>query len=161
MFSHEEQINALQNEIDSLHRKKLLFYDIPEDYFEPGEMEYLDQYDGIYDKAENKGTLCFEVKGTQYEGRTEEIERVQAEDPIVVLRDKENQYNANNFRILSEKKRDLGNMPADLCNAIAPLYDDGIFKIINSVVSFVEPISARSRYARKAVLFVQIQFCIM
>ena len=154
------QINALLAEIEKLHKRKVLSANLPEDYFEPGEMEYLDQYEGTFDETERKGILCFEVKGTQYEGRTEELERIKAGETVIVLRDAENQYNSSNFRILSEKSRDLGNMPADLCNAIAPLYDDGRLAILSSEASFVEPISARSRYARKAVLFVKMRFAL-
>ena len=65
--------------------------------------------------------------------------------------------NAPNCDILfTEKGKDVGNMPAELCNAIAPLYDDGILVIEGASVSFVEPISKRNRHAKQAVLFVEM-----
>ncbi len=48
-------------------------------------------------------------------------------------------------------------MPAELCNVIAPLYDEGILKFEGAKVSFVEPISKRSRHAKQAVLFVEMR----
>ena len=48
-------------------------------------------------------------------------------------------------------------MPAELCNAIAPLYDNGNLHFLGSSVSFVEPISKRSRHAKQAVLFVELR----
>lgn len=46
-------------------------------------------------------------------------------------------------------------MPAELCNVIAPLYDNGELLIESAFVSFVDPISKRSRHAKQAVLFVE------
>ena len=40
---------------------------------------------------------------------------------------------------------------------IAPLYDEGTLTFEGTSVSFVEPISKRSRHAKQAVLFVQLQ----
>ena len=48
-------------------------------------------------------------------------------------------------------------MPAELCNAIAPLYDSGNLVFEYSRTSFVEPISKRSRHAKQAVLFVELK----
>ena len=157
MNAHDTQLAALLKEMEKLHRKKLLSMNLPENYFEPGEMEYLDQYDAVFFDGDSTWSISFEVKGTQYEGRTEEIERVHVGDPVIVLRDKDNLYNPNNFRIMSNKKRDLGNMPAELCNVIAPLFDEGRLQLTLANVSFVEPISARNRYARKAVLFITLK----
>ena len=140
MNAHDTQLAALLKEMEKLHRKKLLSMNLPENYFEPGEMEYLDQYDAVFFDGDSTWSISFEVKGTQYEGRTEEIERVHVGDPVIVLRDKDNLYNPNNFRIMSNKKRDEGRLQLTLAN-----------------VSFVEPISARNRYARKAVLFITVK----
>ena len=60
-------------------------------------------------------------------------------------------------KLLTRKQRDVGNMPAELCNAIAPLYDSGHLTFLSARVSFVEPLSRRSRYARQAVLFVELR----
>ena len=48
-------------------------------------------------------------------------------------------------------------MSAELCNVIAPLYDMGELTIEKAVVSFVEPISRRSRHAKQAILFVELR----
>ena len=42
-------------------------------------------------------------------------------------------------------------------NAIAPLYDAGVLCFEQATVSFVEPISKRSRHAKQAVLFVELK----
>ena len=55
------------------------------------------------------------------------------------------------------KGKNLGNMPAQLCNAIAPLFDNGALLFIESSVSYVEPISKRSRHAKQAILFVELK----
>ena len=48
-------------------------------------------------------------------------------------------------------------MPAELCNVIAPLYDEGSLIFRQASVSYVEPLSKRSRYAKQAVLFVKLE----
>ena len=141
-----------------LHSKKELSESVGSDYFEPGMMEYLDKYEGLYNEQTGEGLLRFDARGTRYEGRTERIERVIEGDPVQIVRDNENQYNSNNFMLLTMQGQNLGNMPAELCNAIAPLYDTGDLLFTESTVSYVEPISKRSRHARQAVLFVELCF---
>ena len=151
-----EQVERLLFEIEKLHKRHELSETVTPDYFEPGMMEYLDQSEGIYDPETGKLLLRFEVKGTRYEGRTEYIETMKLGDEITVLRDKENVYNTNNFTLLNKKGQNVGNMPAELCNAIAPLYDSGEAIIDRAFGSCVEPITKRRRYAKQAVLFVEI-----
>ena len=153
----QEQKENLLVEIHKLHQRHELAGAVGEDYFEPGMMEYLEQSEGIFDETNGELLLRFEVKGTRYEGRTEQIEKVQTEDPIRIERDRENPYNSNNFVILTAKGKNLGNMPAQLCNVIAPLFDDGNLTFVQSEVSFVEPISKRSRHAKQAILFAQLR----
>ena len=124
--------------------------------FEPDMPEYPEQYGGEYDKTTGMMILRFEVRGTRYEGRTEQIEHVHAGDEICVIRDMQNTYNHNNFAIKTKDGVSVGNMPAELCNAIAPLYDIGALRICRVTASFVAPISKRSRYARQAVLFIEL-----
>ena len=78
-------------------------------------------------------------------------------DEVCVIRDEKNPFNRNNFLLLTRKGRDIGCMPAELCNALAPLYDEGNLIVETASVSFVEPISKRSRYAKQAVLFVELR----
>lgn len=150
------RIDNLMVEIEKLHNRNLLSKTVGPDYYEPGMMEYLECSEGMY-KGDGTFLIRFEARGTRYEGRTELIEKVALDDVINVVRDAENQFNENNFRILTEKGHDVGNMPAELCNAIAPLYDAGELVITRSVVSFVEPISKRSRHAKQAILFVELE----
>ena len=147
----------LQKELDKLHKRKELSESVGPDYFEPGMMEYLDQSDGLYDSSNGKVLIRFESKGTRYDGRTEQIERVKVGDPILVVREKDNQFNSNNFVLHTKQGKDVGNMPAELCNAIAPLFDIGVLIFEEASVSFVEPISKRSRHAKQAMLFIELK----
>lgn len=144
-------------ETEKLHKRNELSKTAGPDYFEPGMMEYLEQSEGIYDEKTGEILLRFEAKGTRYDGRTEQIEKVKAGDMIRVVREQENLFNPNNFRLLTKKNQDVGNMSAELCNVIAPLYDMGELTIEKAVVSFVEPISRRSRHAKQAILFVELR----
>lgn len=152
-----EQKENLLKEVASLHQRHELAKTIGADYFEPGMMEYPEQSEGICDEQGREVLIRFEVMGTRYEGRTEQIEKVKIHDPVRIVRDAENPYNSNNFVILTGKGKDLGNMPAKLCNVIAPLYDSENLRIAAAQVSFVEPISKRSRHAKQAVLFVEMR----
>jgi hypothetical protein len=78
-------------------------------------------------------------------------------DEITVIRDNKNPYNANNFAFLNSKGNNVGNMPAELCDAMAPLYDCNTLSITRAIVSYVQPITARSRYAKQAILFVELE----
>ena len=147
----------LLEEIGKLHARLELSKTVTPDYFEPGMMEHLDQYEGLYDPRTGAICMRFEARGTRYEGRTESIERVKPGDPIQVVRQKDNPHNANNFTLLTGKGNNVGNMPAELCNAMAPLVDAGMLVLGTAKVSYVEPLSQRSRYAKQAVLFVELK----
>lgn len=157
MTIDKEIIEALLKEIDKLHYRHELADKVTEDYFEPGMMEYLNQSDGCYDESSGYIELRFESKGTRYGDRTEQIETLSVGDTIQIERDPENAFNSNNFILKNAAGKDVGNMPAELCNAIAPLYDSGRLSFIDSKVSFVEPISKRSRHAKQAILFVEME----
>lgn len=154
-MTFEEQGNLIK-ELNKLHERNVLSETIASDFFEPGMMEYLEQYDAHYDVVTGVIMMRFQVKGTRYEGRTEQIERVRSGDAVQVIRDCQNTYNSNNFTLTTDKGKSLGNMPAELCNVIAPLYDKGELVLEKSKVSFVDPISKRSRHAKQAVLFVEL-----
>lgn len=153
----EERKERLLTEVGRLHARNELSGKVGPDYFEPGMMEYLEQSDAFYDENSGELMMRFESRGTRYDGRTEQIEKVEKGDRIKITRDAENQYNTNNFLLLTEKGKDVGNMPAELCNVVAPLYDEGYLVIESAEVSFVEPISMRSRHAKQAVLFVEMR----
>ncbi len=152
-----EKMIALLDVIDALHHRHVLSKTVTPDYFEPGMMEYLEESDGIYDPETGKLLLRFEAKGTRYEGRTETIEKMKVGDRITILRDASNAYNSNNFTMINAKGYNVGNMPADICNALAPLYDAGVLILMDACVSFVEPITKRNRHAKQAVLFVELR----
>ena len=153
----QEQKGNLLLEAEKLHHRQALSKTVTPDYFEPGMMEYLDQSEGLYEECTGRMLLRFEARGIRYEGRTEQIEKVTAGDAIQVIRDRENPFNPNNFTMLTAKGKNVGNMPVELCNAIAPLYDDGNLHFLGASVSYVEPISKRSRHAKQAVLFVELR----
>ena len=83
----QEQKENLLSEVDKLHQRHELAQSVSEDYFEPGLMEYLDQSEGVFDEACGEILIRFEVKGTRYEGRTEQIEKVKTGDPVQIVRD--------------------------------------------------------------------------
>ncbi|MBR2743641.1 MAG: hypothetical protein IKD89_08665 [Clostridia bacterium] len=152
-----EQKEALLSEAGRLHERFELSKTAGPDYFEPGLMEYLDKSEGTYDEASGELLLRFESRGTRYSGRTEQIEKVKEGDIIEIRRDRENPFNHNNFLLFTANGKDVGNMPAELCNVIAPLYDEGSLLFEKARVSYAEPISRRSRHAKQAVLFVELK----
>ena len=89
-----------------------------------------------------------------------QIEKVQLHDDVLVKRDEKNSFNANNFELLTTTRKSLGYIPAELCNVIAPLHDSGELRLLHAHVSYVEPISKRSRHAKQAVLFVELKLVI-
>ena len=152
-----EQKETLLVEVEKLHKRRVLADTVGPDYYEPGLMEYLDQSDGNFDETTGELIMHFESRGTRYDGRTEQIEKVHLHDEVIVARDAANPYNHNNFLLLTKKGHDVGNMPAELCNVIAPLFDEGSLVFESASVSFVEPISKRSRHAKQAILFVELK----
>jgi hypothetical protein len=154
----QEQQDNLLAEVEKLHQRYELSKTVEPDYFEPGMMEYLEQSEGIFCPETGDVLIRFEVMGTRDEGRTEQIEKVQLLDEVLVRRDEKNSYNANNFELLTTAKKSLGHIPAELCNVIAPLYDSEELRLKEAHVSYVEPISKRSRHAKQAVLFVELKF---
>ena len=156
MSLFEERKEQLLTEMEKLHARHELSKEMGPDFFEPGMMEYPVQSDGSWNESTGKLLLRFESKGTRYDGRTEQIEKVKVGDLITITRDPENTFNPNNFLLFTEKGKDVGNMPAELCNAVAPLYDAGNLVIESAIASFVDPISKRSRHAKQAILFVEM-----
>lgn len=152
-----EMKDNLLEALAKIHARNELSKNVGPAYFEPGMMEYLDKSEGLYNAVSGDIILRFESRGTRYDGRTEQIEKVKYGDPIQVVREKENPFNANNFMLLTRKGQNVGNMPAELCNVIAPLFDEGSLVFEEASVSFVEPISKRSRHAKQAILFVELK----
>ena len=142
---------------DELHQRNALGQTMAPDYFEPGMMEYPTQSDGGYCPEDGTWFLRFEARGTRYEGRTEQIETMSLGEEIRLIREPDNTFNPNNFTLVNRRGKNVGNVPAKLCNALAPLYDQGRIHFTLAHVSFVEPISRRSRHAKQAILFVELR----
>ena len=156
LYLYNEQKELLLVEMEKLHARHDLSKEMGPDFFEPGLMEYPEQSDGFWNEDTGELILIFESRGTRYDGRTEQIEKIKVGDVIRIIRDPKNEYNHNNFLLYTQKGKDVGNMPAELCNVVAPLYDAGCLVIENASVSFVDPISKRSRHAKQAILFVEM-----
>ena len=153
VLSKEDLLSA----VAQLQEKKDLSEHVGTDYYEPGKMENLDQYLGVYDENTNTITLRTESKGLRYEERTPRLDYLSVGDPVQLVREPTNFYNANNIMILSDSGESLGNLSADLCNVISPLLDLGYLSIHDAHTTYIERIRERSRYARQGILFIQFQ----
>ena len=143
--------------LTAAYNKKLeLSREVGPDHYDPGMMENLDQYKGVYDEAIKQIVIRCELKGLRYDNRTASLEVMAVGDDVSVVRDASNMFNSNNFSVSSVSGASLGYLPAELCNALAPLYDAGCASIISSVITYIEKIGQRSRYAKQGVLFVEL-----
>ncbi len=149
-------LKDLINEVEKLEYKHKLSLNVKEGYYEPGMMENLDQFAGLYDESDKSILIKTAVKGMRYENRTLRLDSLNVGDEVYLVREKENKYNSNNFKILNNRNSSLGNLSADLCNVIAPLYDAGYLIIDECSVSYIERLKDRSRYAEQGVLFIRI-----
>ena len=141
--------------VKSLNYKFELSKTVEEDYFEPGMMENLEQYRGEYDDASNTVVLRVETKGLRYDNRTKNLEHISVGDSVQIIREPDNRFNSNNFTVKSDNLS-LGNIPAELCNVLAMMYDKGYAIISSACVSYIERLKERSRYAKQGVLFLEI-----
>lgn len=149
--------NDLLEIAQKLEYKNQLSRTVEEDYFEPGMMENLEQYKGIYDESTNTVILRMEAKGLRYDNRTYNLEQVSVGDKIELIREFDNPYNSNNFKINSENGKSLGNCSLEFCNTLAPLYDGGYATILDATVTYIEHLKDRSRYAKQGVLFFEVK----
>ena len=139
------------------YNKKLeLSREVGPDHYDPGMMENLEQYKGVYDEAIKQIVIRCELKGLRYDNRTASLEVMAVGDDVSVVRDASNMFNSNNFSVSSVSGASLGYLPAELCNALAPLYDAGCASIISSVITYIEKIGQRSRYAKQGILFLEL-----
>ena len=152
------EVAAFLEAVDALEHKHNLSETAGADYYEPGMMENLAQYLGQFNTETGRGKLRVDVKGLRYENRSQRLERVSVGDSVTIARDQDNPYNPNNFEILDPWGDSLGNLPAGLCNAMAPIYDSEILQVRTARVSYMERLRERSRYAKQGVLFIEIVF---
>ena len=156
MIDAVEAKNNLLAVVNELSAKYELSKNSTPDYYEPGNMENLEQYIGEFDAETNAVRIRVDVKGLRYEKRTEKLKRVRVGDQVAIIRDPANVYNQNNFNVVLEDGFVIGTLPAFVCNGIAPLYDAGFLSIENSSACYIEQITERSRYAKQGVLFVEL-----
>ena len=97
MNLYNEQKELLLVEMEKLHARHDLSKEMGPDFFEPGLMEYPEQSDGFWNEDTGELILIFESRGTRYDGRTEQIEKIKVGDVIRIIRDPKNEYNHNNF----------------------------------------------------------------
>lgn len=152
------EVTAFLAALGTLEHKHNLSETVGADYYEPGMMENLAQYLGQFNAETGRGKLRVDVKGLRYENRSQRLERVSVGDSVTIARDQDNPYNPNNFEILGPWGDSLGNLPAGLCNAMAPIYDSEILQVRAARVSYMERLRERSRYAKQGVLFIEIVF---
>lgn len=100
-----------------------------------------------------------EVSGTQYEGRSERIEKVKLGDKLELVREPNNIYD-NNAILLQNKYGSLGHLPSYIAEILAPLLDREEV-ICTAIVSEVVPLSKRSGRSRKAILKVRLSYTIL
>ena len=151
-----EAKNRLLSLVNELNDKYRLSFEVGDDYYNPGNMEYLDQYMGVYKEESGIVHIRVDIKGLRYENRSVKLRSVSVGDPLEVVRDRENEFNSNNFNVLLGDGFNIGPLPAKVCNVIAPLYDAGYLTIESADVSFVEQLIERSRYAKQGVLFAEL-----
>ena len=141
---------------EKLHKKHELAKVIDPFTYDPGNTEFLEYFDGVYSEQDNLLILFTEVKGLRYEDRSIHLESVRNNDSVILKRDLLNSFNSNNFEVFNRAGESLGSLPAELCNCIAPLYDNNYINIKRISASYIEQFKDRSRYAKQGVLFVEI-----
>lgn len=122
--------------------------------YSPRMKQILNEYKGEYNEDSNTIVLKVESKGLDYEGRDANLKKVELGNELQIVREPTNDYNSNNFAIMINKKS-LGNLPAELCDALAPLYDTGHATISSSKASYIE--QSNGEYYHTAVLFVEME----
>ena len=77
----------LLSAVAQIQEKKDLSGHVGADYYEPGKMENLDQYLGVYDENTKTITLRTESKGLRYEERTPRLDYRSVGDPVQLVRE--------------------------------------------------------------------------
>lgn len=151
----DEQRNALLRVVEKLNAKYEFSKTITPDYYEPGNMENLDQYRGEV-LSDNTIVVSVDVKGLRYENRSFRLRDISVGDSIRILRDSENEYNSNNFNVVLDDGFIIGTLPSYICDVLAPLFDVEELVFAETTVSYIEQITERSRYAKQGIMFVRL-----
>lgn len=109
-----------------------------------------------YDEAKKTVVLSTEVQGTAYEGRSDRIENILKDDVVKVERNPSKEYDLNALEVKNSRGESLGNLGSDVAAVLSPLIDREIATIENAKVSYVEPLSKRSKKAKKAILYIEL-----
>ena len=155
MSDIREQKAAFLERVQEYNHKYELSKIVGPDYYEPGMMENLEQYRGFSDDFENYA-IRVDVKGLRYENRSAKLKKCKVGDELKIIRDTQNSYNANNFNVSLSDGFIMGTLPANLCDAIASLYDLGFLVVDKAFISYIEQLNERSRYAKQGVMFVEM-----
>lgn len=111
-----------------------------------------------YDDKTNTAKIKTEVVGTMYEGRSQRIENISFGDSVKLVRDPDNEYDSNCISVQNLSGESLGNIETFLASNLSTYLDRGDIELCDITVSYVEPLSKRSKHAKKALL--EISFLI-
>ena len=98
MINMESSKEALLEAVAKLQEKKDLAAAVGPDWYEPGRMQNLDQYLGQFDESSRAVTIRTESKGLRYDERTPRLDYLSVGDPVRLVREPGNPFNANNIR---------------------------------------------------------------
>lgn len=108
-----------------------------------------------FDAAGQTATLTVEVAGTQYEGRSQHLEKFTLGNDVNLTREPSNQYDSNAIAVTAPDGVALGNLPSNVSEFLAPLLDGGFASVSDARISYLLPLSQRGGRAKKAILYIQ------
>lgn len=87
LLTYKEELIKLTAAYDE---KLALSREVGPDHYDPGMMENLEQYKGVYDEAIKQIVIRCEPKGLRYDNRTANLEAMAVGDDVNVIRDANN-----------------------------------------------------------------------
>lgn len=107
-----------------------------------------------FDPGRHAATLTVEVAGTQYDGRSQRLEKLARGNKVNLTREPSNPYDSNAIAVVASDGGSLGNLPSQVSEFLAPLLDGGFASIRDVRISYLLPLSQRGGRAKKAILYV-------
>lgn len=107
-----------------------------------------------FDPGRHAATLTVEVAGTQYDGRSQRLEKLARGNKVNLTREPSNPYDSNAIAVVASDGGSLGNLPSQVSEFLAPLLDGGFASIRDVRISYLLPLSQRGSRAKKAILYV-------
>ncbi len=95
------------------------------------------------------------LTGTQYNGRTDRIEKLKVGDAVFLVREPNSEWGDNTIDVRTSNGS-IGYLDQDACDKLAPLIDAGRIKY-TAAVARVVPLSKRSRHCKTAVVTVCVK----